>query len=130
MIPTPPKTSREILVEETKTTIANGVRQESGTVRTTLDVKIEEYSLKLGQANAHVLGAVVQLLTRGKVRIDFRDYSERLQLISQSNRMDRTEAVMVFDEHILNRKDGEESAGMELTQKIMVQPPRVTLPRP
>ena len=40
--------------------------------------KIEELVLKVGYSNAQALSVVIQLLTNGKVRVDYRDYSQRL----------------------------------------------------
>ena len=54
-----------------------GERSESSL---SLAEKIDEYVVKLGYSSAHTLGVVVQLLTVGKIRLDFREYSERLQL--------------------------------------------------
>jgi len=68
------------------------------------------------------LGIVVQLLTSGKVRVDYRDYSERLQLVARGATMDRQEAVDLFVRHIERLQNDE--IPLETTQKIMVQPPQ------
>lgn len=96
----------------------------------TLELVIDELLLKLGQSNAHVLGVVIQLLTRSKVRVDFRDYYLRFELAAGETPMERSGAVSVFEDYIKRHKnpDGERSA--EVTQKIMVQAPRISLPRP
>jgi hypothetical protein len=85
--------------------------------------------LKLGQSNAHVLGVIIQVLTRGKVRVDFRDYNLRLELGPGVNFMERSEAVAVFDDYIKRHKNPDASGAADVTQKIMVQAPRVALPR-
>ena len=70
---------------------------------------------------------IVQLLTRGKVRVDFRDYSQRLQLASQSDIMSRSEAVGIFDAYLAELENRDDSGAMEFTQKIMIQAPRRTV---
>ena len=88
--------------------------------------KIGEYLLRLGDANSLCLNIIIQLLTRGKVRVDFRDSSERLQLVDQTDSVSRSEAVSVFDQWIEENKfKGEMPA---TTQKIIIEAPRVKLP--
>jgi hypothetical protein len=126
----PSKTALEITIVETRSFIQDGVQQSSEVREIPLEASIDEFLLKLGQSNAHVLGVVIQLLTRTKVRVDFRDYTLRLELAAGENPMERSEAVAVFDDYIKRHKnpDGERSA--DVTQKIMVQAPRGSLPRP
>ena len=90
---------------------------------------IDEFLLKLGQSNAHVLGVVIQLLTRGKVRVDFRDYYIRLELGPGETAMNRSQAVAVFDDYIKRHKNPDGDRSPDVTQKIMVQAPRISLPR-
>ena len=126
----PSKTALEITIVETRSFIQDGVQQSSEVREIPLEVSIDEFLLKLGQSNTHVLGVVIQLLTRTKVRVDFRDYTLRLELAAGENPIERSQAVAVFDDYTKRRKnpDGERSA--DVTQKIMVQAPRVSLPKP
>jgi hypothetical protein len=123
------KSTRDIMVSETKSFVGGDAVKQPDPVIVPVADKIDEYVLKLGYSNAHVLGVLVQLLTLGKVRVDFRDYSERLQLVSLNDRMGRTEAVDLFDRHMLAMQRKEEPANLMATQKIVVQPPKVSLPR-
>lgn len=111
--------------------IVDGLAQDCESSCLTLAYKIDEYILKLGYSNAHVLSVTIQLLTRGKVRVDFRDYSERLTVLPSAGLMTPTQAAAVFDEHInRNRSRNEDdSSSLNTTQKIVVQAPRVQLPR-
>jgi hypothetical protein len=93
----------------------------------TLADKISEYILRIGEANAFCLNIVIQLLTKGKVRVDFRDSSERLQLISEKDIVSRGEAVRVFDQWLADNQV--QSEPIEATQKILMEPPKVNLPR-
>ena len=108
----PSKTALEITIVETRSFIQDGVQQSSEVREIPLEVSIDEFLLKLGQSNAHVLGVVIQLLTRTKVRVDFRDYTLRLELAAGENPIERSQAVAVFDDYTKRRKnpDGERSA--------------------
>lgn len=89
--------------------------------------KIGEYLMRLGDANSLCLNIVIQLLTRGKVRVDFRDSSERLHLSNPLELFSRAEAVLVFDHWVEeNRLKSEMPA---TTQKIIIEAPRINLPR-
>jgi len=124
-----PKMATEIALVETRTSIQEGVVLSCETRELFLEPVIDEFHLRLGQTNAHILGVVIQLLTRGKVRVDFRDYSIRLELLEGQMLMERAQAVAVFDDYIKRHKRNDGSLSAEVTQKIMVQAPRVSLPR-
>lgn len=124
------KSSRQVIVLETKSSLNTGVKETISEQQIPLAEKINEYVLKLGYSNAHVLGVLVQLLTGGKVRVDFRDYTERLQLVDTEDMMTRADAVALFDEHMqtLNKSGGGDD-GINVTQKIVVQMPKIGLPK-
>ena len=119
----------EIPITETRSFIQDGIQQSSDVREIALEVVIDEFLLKLGQSNAHVLGVIIQVLTRGKVRVDFRDYNLRLELGPGVNCMERSEAVAVFDDYIKRHKNPDGDRSADVTQKIMVQAPRVSLPK-
>jgi hypothetical protein len=123
-----PKSSQDIIVRNVMTLLEQGIREASTITDITLASKIDEYVLKLGYSNAHVLGVLVQLLTLGKVRVDFRDYSERLQLLDPEDKMSRPEAVALFDDHMNALRGDDDASSLNLTQKIVIQPPRIQLP--
>ncbi len=123
-----PKSSQEIIIRNVMTLLEQGIREASTITDITLASKIDEFVLKLGYSNAHVLGVLVQLLTNGKVRVDFRDYSERLQLLDPEDKMSRPEAVALFDEHMAALRGDDDSHNLNMTQKIVIQPPRIQLP--
>jgi ribosomal protein S18 acetylase RimI-like enzyme len=128
MRPPLPKTALDIAVVETRTRIQDGVLLSSETRELFLEAVIQDFQLQLGQTNAHILGVVIQLLTRGKVRVDFRDYAVRFELSEGQFIVERTQAVAIFDDYIKRQKnDGLVSS--DVTQKIMVQAPRVSLPK-
>ena len=122
------KTALDISVVETRTRMQDGVLLSSETRELFLEAAIQDFQLQLGQTNAHILGVVIQLLTRGKVRVDFRDYAVRFELSEGQFIVERTQAVAIFDDYIKRQKnDGLVSS--DVTQKIMVQAPRVSLPK-
>lgn len=123
------RTATDILITETRSFVQDGTQQSSEVREIALEAVIDEFLLKLGQSNAHVLGVVIQLLTRGKVRVDFRDYNLRFEMGPGMSCMERSEAVAVFDDYIKRHKNPDGDRSADVTQKIMVQAPRVSLPR-
>jgi hypothetical protein len=123
------KSAPEITIIETRSYIQDGLKQSYEVRQIPFEMVLEEFLLKLGQSNAHVLSVSIQLLTRRKVRVDFRDYQIRLELCPGENTMKRSDAVAVFDDYIKRHEntDGDHSA--DVTQKIMVQMPKISLPR-
>ena len=123
------KTADQIAIVETRNVVEEGILQSSETRNLSLEMFLNEFLLKLGQSNFHVLGVVIQLLTRSKVRVDFRDYNIRLELDAEEKPMERPQAAAIFDDYIVRsqKSDGDKSDG--LTQKIMVQAPRISLPK-
>jgi len=83
--------------------------------------KISEYLIRIGDSNSLCLNIVIQLLTDGKVRVDFRDITERILLLNSQDIMSRVEAVTVFDRWLQENRDSQD--GIEQTQKIIMHPP-------
>lgn len=123
------KLATEVPIIETRSFVQDGVQQSSEVREIALEAVIDEFLLKLGQSNAHVLGVVIQVLTRGKVRVDFRDYHLRLEMAPGVNCMERSEAVAVFDDYIKRHKNPDGDRSADVTQKIMVQAPRISFPK-
>lgn len=115
----------QILIQQTKTNTASGASDAVTKEEMSLAKKIEEYQILLGNNTAHISAVVVQLLTLGKVRLDFREYTERLHLINKANMMDRMTAVPLVEAFLASLKSGETSAaGVDYTQKIIIQAPK------
>jgi hypothetical protein len=94
-----------------------------------LSEKIDQYLIKLGYSNAHVLGIVVNLLTVGKVRVEFRHYVERLELVDPADKTTRGVAVDIFDKYLIEKKGRSNQEQMlEFTGKIIVQSPEARRP--
>ena len=121
------KPATAIFVKETRTLLHTGLPEKPAPEVCTIADKIEELVLKVGYSNAQALSVILQILTNGKVRVDYRDYSQRIELKSASDMMCRVEAVEVFDSHMALMDSGNASMN-DFTQKIVFQPPRTRLP--
>ena len=117
------KPATAIMLLETRTLHHGGETEKSAESFCSLADKIEELVLKIGYSNAQALSVVIQLLMVGKVRVDFRDYSQRLQLASKSDMMTRADAAEIFDTHLTQMKV-EPQSNSGFTQKITFQSPR------
>mgnify|MGYP001397909833 FL=1 len=85
---------------------------------------ISKYLTKLGFQNALASSVVVQLLTHGKVRVDFSTTAERLELRDMRDMMSATDAMTLFDDYAKRLKTADDNANKGKTMRIMVQKPR------
>lgn len=120
------KTPDQILITCRIEWITDGVASKDRTgeaVKMKLSEKLGEYLTRLGYSSDHTIGLVLRLLTLGKVKVEFREYRERLELTDYSDIMTRPKIIEMFDEFVAKlNPGGGESAGM--TQRIVVQPKR------
>lgn len=86
-----------------------------------LNRKILEYLMQLGFDNSHVYNLIVTLLTKGKLRIEFRNYVERLELVEGEEKLTRPQAVSLVEEFIAQNRG--QDMDFETTQRIVIQPP-------
>lgn len=116
------KTFAEIKIKATKLDDPEHKPSPNDTQLTTLHGKLTEFIPRLGALNSQTFGFVLQLLTVGKVRMDFRDHHERLELIDKSELVTRGAALQALDEYLVSIGRGEHSQGsIEVTQKIIIQ---------
>jgi hypothetical protein len=87
-----------------------------------LSSKCEEYMVRVGDSNNLCFKIIIQLLTKGKVRVDFRNTTERVQLIDQKDRMSRIDAVKAFDAWVAENRPP--WTPPEKTQKIILELPQ------
>jgi hypothetical protein len=125
-----PKKLAEIVLRQSRISTSGADAGNVAETRMTVAQKIEEYIFRIGCSNAHALGLVLQLLTVGKVRVDFREYYERLQLVNKADVLPRNAAIPLV-EGFLNslRSENEDSEITDLTQKIIVQTPKPRIPQ-
>ena len=93
---------------------------------TPLSSKIGEYMVRISNSNEFCFNIIIQLLTHGKVRVDFRDSTERLQLVNKQDIMSRLEAVMVFDHWLVENRARPEP--LESTRKLVLETLKSTFP--
>ena len=66
----------------------------------TLASKLDECIARMGGSSVYTLQMAVQLLTKGKVRLQYRASEERLQLVKQSARLNRHEAIALVENEV------------------------------
>ena len=62
--------------------------------------KMEEYLLRFGGNNSHVIGIFMGLLVNGKIRLGFRDKTERLSLANPSDKTTTEGAIRLIDAYL------------------------------
>lgn len=121
----PPKPLSEIKIKETRTSTARETIGEVADSLMFLSDKIDDYIFKLGCSSAHTIGVITQLLHVGKIRLDFRDYNERLQLMNPADAMSRAEAMISTENYLAAMKrEGDTHNDLDLTQKVIIQAPK------
>jgi hypothetical protein len=115
----------QIEISETKTT--PGQLAEAVATRSTLATKLKEYIFRLGQTHTQTLGICVQILTVGKVRIEFRDYTERVSLTKKTDLMSRPQAILASESFMASLIDDQGPVDLDVTQKIIIQSPKRTV---
>lgn len=73
-----------------------------------LHEKIDDYLLRLGGQHSHLVGIFVSLLVVGKVRVAFRNKTERLSLADGSVLKSNEEAIYIIDEYLSRAADANE----------------------
>ena len=121
----PPKPLSEIKIKETRTSTATATAGEVNDSVMYLSDKIDDYIFKLGCSSAHTLGVMTQLLHVGKIRLDFRENNERLQLMNASDAMSRPDAMGLVEAYLSSMKrEGDTHNDLDLTQKVIIQTPK------
>lgn len=88
-----------------------------------LSEKLNDYLIRLGYTSAHVIGAIGQLLTQGKVRIDFRNYVERIELKDPKDKLSSVPAaVEILEAYIKELAKGQAVSAPKITQNITIEP--------
>lgn len=129
--PEPLRSVRDFqILEKRITRNPDGLEVESRHLATVAD-KMNEYILLFGTANSYYISIFLKLLEAGKVRVDFRDRSERMELVRTSDAVTRAQAVALVDAHLAElRRAGDEAGNLGVTQRISLDElrPRIRLP--
>ncbi len=99
-IPSEPAQFPSILVVEQIFTENFGLTVRETERHVSLYEKIDDLKLRLGGDNSHLVGVVIQLLSVGKVRIGFREKTERLCLADPAMIMPRDRAIALVDSYL------------------------------
>lgn len=126
------KTLHDIRIIETKTVLVDDKRVTLDPVPSDLSSKVEECLHILGHSNIITLEIVAELLSRGRVRIQFREYSEIVELADKRDIQTLAGAAKLYEDYMSGLhgfRPRPPSIGAT-TQRIRVQPPKVELPKP
>ncbi len=125
MSSSPPKTPHEITVLLSDRDIEGGiVHSNNEKEELTLAEVISRYLTRMGLESALASSIIVQLLTSGKVRVDFSTAAQRLELKDLNDRMPAPEAMALIDNYAASLRTKDDSVGKGKTMRIMVQKPR------
>lgn len=117
-----PKTPQEIRLLESQWTSTGQPYRDRGVPReTALSDKLNQY-VGVGFSNSHVLGVVLQLMTQGKIRVEFKEYIERLELADPGDVLSRQQGVTLFDDFMKIVAARKAVSAMKLTKKIDFKP--------
>ena len=120
-----PKSPQDILVRVVDREIQGGM---AGVVNDKRDYTLHEllstFMVKLGIENAITSGIVVQLMTNGKVRVDFSSVSQRIELVRDEDLLTASQAMALFEDFADSVKLPEDMQGKRQTTRIVVQKPR------
>ncbi|MBI4027115.1 MAG: hypothetical protein HY360_19170 [Verrucomicrobia bacterium] len=124
-----PKNPRDIPIRIVNRGIEDGMMSGiATTAEVRLNEKLDDYLLRLGYSSAHITGIMVQLLTKTKVRVDFREYTERIELVNPEDQLSSTQAISLLEDYITAATGTDDSLDkVSSTQRILVQgakPPR------
>jgi len=86
---------------------------------------LDKYTVTLGFRNAHLLEILIVLMTTGKVVVEFRTFTERLELCDPARIMTRPATIELFNEYLVSSKEKKVSTGPEVTRRITVQMPKI-----
>ncbi len=89
----------------------------------TLADLLNNYLMRLGFESTFASGIIVQLLTNGKVRVDFSSVVERLELIDVKDRITAPQAMALFEDYTASL-DSPDDSQKGKTKRIVVQKPR------
>jgi hypothetical protein len=126
------KTLHDIRIIETKSVLIEDKRVKLDPVESTLAAKVEECIGILGKASIITLEVVTELLAHGQLRLQFKDYSELVELADKRDIHTLAGAAKAYEEYMAGLhgyRHRPPSIG-ETTQRIRVQAPKVELPKP
>jgi hypothetical protein len=122
-----PKQPRDIKVRIINRAVNDGLLSEiQTTAEVPLNVKLHDYIVRLGYSSSNLVGFIVQLFTHGKVRIDFSNYIERLELVNPKDALTGSQAMSLLEDFLEELEKSGIAADLiksdDTTQNIVVHP--------
>jgi hypothetical protein len=118
-----PKHPRDIRIRIIRREIEDGLITGLPNITSSpLSDKMIEYLVALGFGNAHMAGITTELMTRGKVRVDFRLFVERLELVFDEDRLTLIQAVSLLGDYIAELSKGRNIPVHRKTQNVIIEP--------
>ena len=118
-----PKHPRKISIQLSRREIQDGIMSgDRANKIVPLSEKLDDYLVGLGYTSAHVTGIITQLFTQGKVRVDFRNYTERMELSDLKDKLTSLQSVSLLNDYITELSKGRTILGPKNTQNITVEP--------
>jgi hypothetical protein len=118
-----PKHPKKISVQLSRREIQDGIMSGDCMNKIVpLSDKLDDYLVGLGYTSAHVTGIITQLFTQGKVRVDFRNYTERMELSDSHDKLTSLQSVSLLNDYITELSKGRAILGPKNTQNITVEP--------
>jgi DNA-binding response OmpR family regulator len=95
-----PDFTKPITLLEQQYSDESGLMVRTSSREISLFQKIDEYLLRYGGNNSHVVGIFMGLLVDGKIRVTFKDKSERLSLVELSDKKSSESAIRFIDAYL------------------------------
>jgi hypothetical protein len=124
-----PKSAREIAIKESIIPNEDYAIPASarGAREMLLSDKIVEYLHTHDFGKEHILEIVMQSLTQGKVRVEFEDRFERIELIDLSDKISRTQVSAMVDDFLDEiSRTGDDKDSAVITQRINLATKKTT----
>ena len=110
--------AKPIVLLEQQFAEESGLMVRTSSQEISLFEKIDDYLLRFGGSNSHVIGIFMGLLVDGKIRVALRDKSERLSLASLSDKKTPEAAIRIIDSYL--RQSESSQLSDTATQKIIL----------
>lgn len=88
---------------------------------TNIALKIKEYVNVIGHSNTTILTIFMELLTKGKVVVDFQDHTERIELVDRDNRPTLDTAAETINNFVDELHKAAKKSSSKATQSIIAQ---------
>lgn len=119
-----PKHPRQIWIRITDRQVEEGTLSGiATTAEVAMSEKLDDYLLRLGYSSAQLRPIFLQLLTKGKVRVDFREHTERVELLSRRDRLTNAQAIRLLEDYIV-----EVTSPEDREKQVKVSTQRVIIP--